>query len=108
MRISSEELPTRDVNEKVTGSIINKRTSKTWEKSATKVNNLYSVIRKRTEHLATEKERGWFVCHISFTMIINKYKEKYQNAAKCSPIPLQNMPAGNYIFKVNNIITRRR
>ena len=90
MRISSEELPTRDVNEKVTGGIVNKRTSKTWEKSATKVNNLYSVIRKRTGHLATEKERGWFVCHISFTMTINKYKEKYQNAAKCSPIPLQN------------------
>ena len=30
--ISSKVHPTRDVNEKVTGGIINKRTGKTWEK----------------------------------------------------------------------------
>ena len=90
LSISSEAHPTRDVNEKVTGHIINKRTEKTWEKSAAKVDNLYAVIRKRAEHLATKKEGGLFVYHIIFTMAIDEYNEKYRNAAKFTSHQLQN------------------
>ena len=64
-------------------SSINKRTGKTWEKSVTKVDNLYEVIRNRAEG-------GFCVRHIIFTMTIDGYNEKYRNAAKLSSFYLQN------------------
>ena len=89
MRISSEELPTRDVNEKVTGGIVNKRTSKTWERWQS------TNIRKSTK--------------MQLNVVQFRYKIGYIVLNDSIPHNMEiTDPAGNYIFKVNNRITRRR
>ena len=61
-----------------------------WKKSAAKVNSSYAVTWKRAEHLATKKKGGLLFHHIIFAMTIDKYNEKYRNAAKFSSHQIQN------------------